>query len=194
MEAQRQRDTAPELALRRALHSAGLRFRVDRPPLAGVRRRADVVFGPARLAVFVDGCFWHSCPLHGSRPHANREWWAAKLKANRARDADTDQRLAEAGWTVLRFWAHEDPVAATGRIAEAVRARRPHPAFAEDHRGQGPRRRNDWAVSTMIADPSSSALPLSTEVSLSRTPTLVARSAAMSTSRPQLMNRNSPEM
>lgn len=93
-----------------------------------MHRRADVVFGSARIAVFVDGCFWHSCPLHGSQPSANCEWWAAKLEANRARDADTDQRLAEAGWAVLRVWEHEDPVEAAGRIVAAVRVRRPHPA------------------------------------------------------------------
>ena len=98
MQVQRTRDTAPELALRRLLHAAGLRYRVDRPPLPGLRRRADLVFGPARVAVYVDGCFWHGCPQHGTRPKANTDWWDAKLAGNRARDADTDRRLTDAGW------------------------------------------------------------------------------------------------
>jgi len=96
----------------------GLRYRVDIRPEPSLRRRADIVFTKARLAVFVDGCFWHSCPEHCSPPKANRTWWAEKLQGNRRRDADTDTLLRAAGWTVLRFWAHED--AAT--CAEAVRA------------------------------------------------------------------------
>lgn len=124
MQAQRMRDTAPELALRRALHAAGLRYRVDRAPLPGLRRRADLVFGPARVAVFVDGCFWHSCPQHGNAPRANRAWWAAKLARNRIRDADTDARLRTAGWLPLRVWEHEDPCAAAETVQIAVLERR----------------------------------------------------------------------
>src|SRR4051812_22101064 len=90
MSRQRRRDTAPEIALRRLLHARGLRFRVDAKPLAGLRRRADIVFTRARVAVFVDGCFWHGCPVHGTLPVANRQWWAAKLDANAARDRNTD--------------------------------------------------------------------------------------------------------
>jgi len=95
----------------------GLRFRVDSPPLDGNRRRADIVFRRERVAVFVDGCFWHSCPEHGTRPKENAAWWAEKLEQNRRRDADTTRTLREAGWTVLRFWEHED----SGTAAEAVR-------------------------------------------------------------------------
>jgi DNA mismatch endonuclease (patch repair protein) len=176
MAVQRQRDTAPELALRRLLHCAGLRFRVDRSPLAGVRRRADVVFGPARVVVFVDGCFWHSCPLHGSLPRANREWWAAKLEANRARDADTDQRLAEAGWTVMRVWEHEDPVEATGRIVEAVRASRLHPALVGTDRPGGVSRKGSPSNQLWVAASSSPNLPLHVQTTRALTITPSGRS------------------
>lgn len=118
MQAQRRRDTVPELALRSQLHCKGLRFRVDRVVLPGIRRRADVVFARARVAVFVDGCFWHACPQHATRPRANADWWAEKLAANERRDRDTDQRLDAAGWRVVRVWEHEDMAAA----AEQIRA------------------------------------------------------------------------
>jgi DNA mismatch endonuclease (patch repair protein) len=117
------RDTLPELALRSELHRRGLRFRVDRAPLPGFRSRADIVFGPARVAVYVDGCFWHSCPEHGTRPKANAEWWEQKLRRNRERDAETDRVLREQGWEVMRIWEHEDPVEAADRVVAAVRAR-----------------------------------------------------------------------
>ncbi len=118
------RDTAPERALRSALHRRGLRFRVDRRPFAQTLRRADVVFAPARVAVFVDGCFWHSCPDHGSLPKANRAWWEHKLASIRARDADVADEFAEQGWHVVRVWEHEDPEAAADRIAALVQQRR----------------------------------------------------------------------
>lgn len=124
MQDQRSRDTAAELAVRRLVHAAGLRYRVDRAPLPGLRRRADLVFGPARLAVFIDGCFWHGCPEHGNRPRTNQQWWAAKLDRNRQRDQDTDERLQAAGWQVLRLWEHEDPRQAAARIHDAVLHRR----------------------------------------------------------------------
>jgi DNA mismatch endonuclease (patch repair protein) len=114
------RDTLPELAIRSELHRRGLRFRVDRAPLAGLRSRADIVFGPARVAVYVDGCFWHSCPEHGTMPKANAEWWERKLKRNQERDAETDRRLREEGWEVVRIWEHEDPVEATDRIIRVL--------------------------------------------------------------------------
>jgi DNA mismatch endonuclease (patch repair protein) len=123
MKATRRRDTAAELALRSALHRRGLRFRVDTAPLAGGRRRADIVFPRARVAVFVDGCFWHGCPEHGTRPKENAEWWLAKLDANRSRDADTNRELADAGWRVLRFWQHADPTDAAAQTYDVVRAR-----------------------------------------------------------------------
>jgi len=118
------RDTTPELALRSALHRRGLRFRVDRAPLPGLRSRADLVFGPARVAVYVDGCFWHSCPQHGTRPKANAEWWANKLTRNQERDAETDRFLRAHGWEVVRIWEHEDPVEAADRVARIVSSRR----------------------------------------------------------------------
>ncbi len=123
MQTQRARDTTPELAVRRLLHAAGLRYRVDRQPLPELRRRADIVFGPARVAVFIDGCFWHSCPEHGNTPRANRAWWAAKLARNRARDADTDGHLVAAGWLPLRIWEHEPAEAAAERVRRIVEQR-----------------------------------------------------------------------
>jgi DNA mismatch endonuclease (patch repair protein) len=123
MAKQRRRDTKPEVALRRELHRVGLRYFVDKAPLPGMRRRADVVFPRRHVAVYVDGCFWHSCPQHATHPKNNAQWWADKLAANVARDRDTDRRLAEAGWTVVRIWEHEDPVIASERVVEAVRQR-----------------------------------------------------------------------
>lgn len=125
MSRQRSRDTDPERALRSSLHRRGLRYRLHRRPVPGLRRQADIVFGPARVAVFVDGCFWHCCPDHATSPKANGAWWATKLAANVARDRDTDERLNAAGWTVVRVWEHEDPTAAAARIAELVRSRIP---------------------------------------------------------------------
>jgi DNA mismatch endonuclease (patch repair protein) len=118
------RDTLPELALRSELHRRGLRFRVDRAPVPGLRSRADIVFGPAHVAVYVDGCFWHSCPEHGTRPKANAEWWEQKLNRNQERDAETDRTLRENGWAVVRIWEHEDPIEAADRVEAAVKSRR----------------------------------------------------------------------
>ena len=126
MAAVRRTDTGPELRLRRALHGLGLRYRVDHPPLPGLRRRADIVFSKRQLAVFVDGCFWHCCPDHGSRPKTNAAWWAAKLDGNVARDRETDERLRAAGWTVLRVWEHEPVDTAVARVlADLARASLP---------------------------------------------------------------------
>ena len=119
MSAQKGRDTKPELMLRSELHGRGLRFFVDRPTLPGLRRRADIVFPRHRVAVFVDGCYWHSCPIHGTVPRTNTQWWQAKLEANRRRDRDTDARMDEAGWRTVRIWEHEVPAAAADRV-EAV--------------------------------------------------------------------------
>lgn len=117
----RRRDTAPEVAIRREAHRRGLRYRVD-AAIAGLpRKRADMVFMRRRVAVFVDGCFWHSCPIHATTPTANREWWIAKLERNQQRDRETDARLDELGWTVLRFWEHEDPFGAVDLIERTVR-------------------------------------------------------------------------
>jgi DNA (cytosine-5)-methyltransferase 1 len=119
----KRRDTKPELALRSALHAMGLRFSVDRP-IPGTRCRADIVFPTGRVAIYVDGCFWHSCPQHGTVPKQNRQWWVDKLAANRRRDDDTDAGLQADGWTVLRFWEHDDPLAAARQVRDAVLQRR----------------------------------------------------------------------
>jgi DNA (cytosine-5)-methyltransferase 1 len=123
MSTTKRRDTGPELALRAQLHRMGLRYTIDRP-VDGTRRRADIVFSGPRVAVYVDGCFWHGCPDHGTLPKKSREWWRAKLDANRRRDADTDARLREAGWVVLRFWEHDDPAVAAKLISTTVASRR----------------------------------------------------------------------
>jgi DNA mismatch endonuclease, patch repair protein len=123
MRANRGRDTRPELALRSAVHRLGLRYRVAARPLQGVRRTADLVFSKVRVAVFLDGCFWHGCPEHHRRATgATADFWAEKIEGNRRRDADTDLRLREAGWEVVRVWEHEDPAEAANRIAVTVRA------------------------------------------------------------------------
>jgi DNA mismatch endonuclease (patch repair protein) len=109
MQGNRRRDTAPELAVRRLLHASGCRYRVDMQPLPDLRRRADIVLTRQKIAVFIDGCYWHGCPLHGTTPLTNRSYWSSKVAANRARDADTNTRLQEAGWHPARYWEHEDP-------------------------------------------------------------------------------------
>ena len=102
--------------MRRLLHAAGCRYRVDVQPLPGLRRRADIVFTKQKLAVFIDGCYWHGCPDHGTTPATNREYWSSKVAANRARDADTNARLQDAGWHAARYWEHEDPAEVTADI------------------------------------------------------------------------------
>jgi DNA mismatch endonuclease (patch repair protein) len=137
MQAQRTRDTAPEVAVRRLLHAQGLRYRVDRAPLEGLRRRADIVFGPARVAVFIDGCFWHGCPQHGrARTVANPNYWSEKIARNRARDIDTDNRLRERGWAVIRAWEHEDPLEITRLIVSSVQDRRGLKAVTGEHQAR----------------------------------------------------------
>lgn len=125
MQRQQTRDTAPELAVRRLIHAAGLRYRVDVAPIPELRRRADVVFRRVKIAVFIDGCFWHGCPQHGARrTTANTEYWEAKIVRNQARDQDTDRRLRAEGWLSLRVWEHEDAQEASARIVAEVRRRR----------------------------------------------------------------------
>ncbi|WP_055809742.1 very short patch repair endonuclease [Nostocoides sp. Soil756] len=120
----RGRDTKPELALRRELHARGFRYFVNRRPIANVRRTADIVFPRARLAVFVDGCFWHGCPEHHTVAKTHAQYWAEKVQANRLRDADTNRLLGDAGWNVLRIWEHVPPVEAAdlvgNRLAEIL--------------------------------------------------------------------------
>jgi DNA mismatch endonuclease (patch repair protein) len=119
----RSRDTSPELAVRSEVHRRGLRYRVARRPLRAVRRSADLVFGPSKVAVFIDGCFWHGCAEHFVLPKTNRDYWEAKIGGNMARDRETDRVLQEAGWEVLRIWEHEDPVSAAVHVVETVRRR-----------------------------------------------------------------------
>lgn len=116
MSGARRRDTAPEVALRRELHRRARRFRVVFKVPGNNRRTIDIAFPRHKLAVFVDGCFWHGCPEHGTEPRSNREWWATKITANKARDADTDRLLHDAGWTVVRLWEHTPAVDAADTV------------------------------------------------------------------------------
>jgi DNA mismatch endonuclease, patch repair protein len=124
MEATKQRDTKLETTVRSLLHRRGLRFRVDQRPHAVVRGRADIVFRRLQIAVFLDGCFWHGCPVHATWPKANAEWWRNKIEANRARDQRVLQLLTTEGWAVLRYWEHEDPEAVAAAIEQAIEERR----------------------------------------------------------------------
>lgn len=130
------RDTGPELALRSLLHAAGYRYRVAYPVPGLPRRSIDIAFTRAKVAVFVDGCFWHGCSEHRQVPASNREWWAAKLEKNRARDEATTAHLEHLGWTVLRFWEHTEPSRALDTVALALR---PRGEGGGPHSGQIPR-------------------------------------------------------
>jgi DNA mismatch endonuclease (patch repair protein) len=120
MSAAKRRDTAAEMALRRELHARGLRYRVAYPVPGQRRRTIDIAFTRKKVAVFVDGCFWHGCPKHGSRPRSNSAWWRTKLAANEARDADTNRILEHAGWVVVRIWEHEPANEAADQILRVV--------------------------------------------------------------------------
>ena len=122
----RSRDTTAEINIRKGLHAKGLRYSVNCAVLPDLRRRADIVFPRLKIAIFVDGCFWHSCPRHRSQPKANGEWWNQKLAANRRRDTDTNRKLRRAGWRVIRIWEHEPPSRAADVIASVVMERRLH--------------------------------------------------------------------
>jgi len=126
MKGNRKRDTKPEIAIRSALHARGLRFRKDFPirPDDGRLIRADIVFPRSRVVVFVDGCFWHQCPVHGNSPRRNQSYWGPKLRRNVERDAETNRRLRHAGWQVVRIWEHEDPLEACLRVEELLEPRR----------------------------------------------------------------------
>lgn len=120
--ANRRRDTSPERAVRSELHRRGLRFRVDHPVLAdGRRMRPDIVFTRTRTAVFIDGCFWHGCPDHGTTPKGNAAYWVPKLAENAERDQRTNAALADAGWTVVRIWEHVPPEEAADLIERSIR-------------------------------------------------------------------------
>ncbi|MFG3079304.1 very short patch repair endonuclease [Streptomyces parvulus] len=120
MSRQGSRDTAPEVAVRRLLHASGMRYRVNVPVPGMPRRTIDIVFPRTKVAVFLDGCFWHGCPQHATHPKANAEWWRTKLDKNMARDAETTAHLQQEGWTVLRFWEHEVPETVANKVREAV--------------------------------------------------------------------------
>ncbi|MGF9755075.1 very short patch repair endonuclease [Microvirga sp. 0TCS3.31] len=124
MSRQRRGDTSPEVTLRRALHRDGLRFRVGFPVPGQPRRSIDIAFPRIRVAVFVDGCFWHACPEHASWPTSNAAWWRQKLARNVERDRESDDFLERAGWHVIRVWEHEDPRSAAVQVANAVASRR----------------------------------------------------------------------
>lgn len=118
---QAREDTGPEVHIRKHLHARGLRFRVQHRISGLPRRRIDLAFTRVKLAVLVDGCFWHNCPEHGTVPKSNRDWWLWKFAINEERDRDTDKRLAELGWTVLRLWEHVPPNEAADLIEDAYR-------------------------------------------------------------------------
>ncbi len=121
MQANRRRDTAPEMAIRRLVHARGLRYRVDARPLPAARHAADMIFTRARVAVFIDGCWWHGCTEHYRPPASNTTYWSRKVARNRERDRLADQALSGAGWTVVRVWEHEAPESAALRIEAVVR-------------------------------------------------------------------------
>ncbi|MBU9269267.1 very short patch repair endonuclease [Burkholderia gladioli] len=116
----RQKGTSAEIALRRELYRRGLRYRVDFEVLKKPRRVADIAFPGLMIAIFVDGCFWHGCPEHATWPKQNSDFWRQKIETNRARDTDTNERLRNVGWTVLRFWEHEPPSEAADIVVQTV--------------------------------------------------------------------------
>ncbi|MFE7616760.1 very short patch repair endonuclease [Streptomyces sp. NPDC057496] len=124
MSQQTRRDTSRELAVRRILHEAGMRYRVNFPVPDTPRRRVDIAFTRQKVAVFLDGCFWHGCPSHATSPKENADWWRAKLDRNATRDRETTEHLSALGWVVLRFWEHEVPDAVATRVCDVVATRR----------------------------------------------------------------------
>ncbi|WP_206307706.1 very short patch repair endonuclease [Streptomyces sp. A0958] len=120
MSRQASRDTAPEVAVRKLLHASGYRYRLNERVPHMSRRTIDIAFTRAKVAVFLDGCFWHGCPEHATQPRSNAEWWRQKLDRNMARDAETTAHLVAEGWTVMRFWEHQAPAQVAEKVAEAV--------------------------------------------------------------------------
>jgi len=125
MRAVRGRDTRPEMLLRSLLHRSGWRYQIDARPIRELNRRADIVFRSRKLAVFVDGCFWHGCPLHATQSKANRKFWRDKIRNNVRRDRDTDAKLVNAGWRVVRIWEHVDPQYAFELVVTELNKRNP---------------------------------------------------------------------
>lgn len=120
MSRQASRNTAPEVAVRKLLHASGYRYRLNERVPGMSRRTIDIAFTRAKVAVLIDGCFWHGCPTHATQPKANAEWWRQKLERNMARDRETTAHLESEGWKVLRFWEHESAEEVAGRIAATV--------------------------------------------------------------------------
>lgn len=116
MRGNRKTDTRPEIALRSALHRRGRRFRKNVRPEPDINCRVDIVFRGLRLAIFVDGCFWHACPDHGTAPRTNSNYWRHKIASNAERDRANDELLTRRGWQVLRIWEHEPPAEAATRV------------------------------------------------------------------------------
>lgn len=135
MQAIRSKDTKPELEIRRRLHAHGFRYRIHARPLKELRRTADIVFTRVRIAVFVDGCFWHGCPDHGTIPVTNADYWIPKLRRNRDRDQETVRILEASGWTVLRYWEHSDPAEVVARIEALYRDVDPAVASSQQQTG-----------------------------------------------------------
>lgn len=134
MSRNRRRDTKPELLLRRSLHARGLRYRVDyRIRVGEITVRPDIVFTRRRLAIFLDGCFWHCCPQHGNIPARNQSYWVPKLERNRARDRAVTTALEWAGWTVVRAWEHEPTAEVAARILELLHGRDDAATAAREH-------------------------------------------------------------
>jgi DNA mismatch endonuclease, patch repair protein len=134
MKGNKRTNTKPELALRSALHALGYRYRKDfRIDLPLRRVRPDIAFTRRKIAVFVDGCFWHACPEHGSQPKNNEWYWSPKLAKNVERDRAADAALTQAGWTVIRLWEH---VPVPDAVAAVVAALAPPGATSmDDHAG-----------------------------------------------------------
>lgn len=131
MRAQRTAGTSAEMAVRRTLYARGYRYRVDFKLLPGERFRGDIVLTRHKLVVFLDGCFWHGCPAHGTTPKSNTQWWADKIEGNRQRDQRASQLLGEAGWQVLRFWEHEPAESIVATIEHELQLRKTESASAD---------------------------------------------------------------
>ena len=136
MSRQARRDTSPEVAVRKLLHANGRRYRLHRPVPEMPRRSIDIAFPGPRVAVFIDGCFWHSCPQHATHPKANSSWWQQKLARNAQRDQETTRHLERLGWQVLRFWEHEPPEHVVEQVSCSVIARSQKPRRPTPQRPQ----------------------------------------------------------
>jgi DNA mismatch endonuclease (patch repair protein) len=137
MAATRGRDTNPELRVRKTLHARGYRYRVNFRPVPGVRRTGDLVFTRARLVVLIDGCYWHACPIHYQQAKTRTDFWRDKIRGNVARDKETDQIFGEAGWTVLRFWEHEECDLVVSKIIATLESAADQPDGGPAFRGIG---------------------------------------------------------